>query len=113
MKKAVIATLLSLLVFPGTGHVWLKQVKTGMVIMAISLLSLLVFIVEIFKIVWQTLEEINYGRANDMAGLTELVHQQISQSNSGLLHLSLVLLLVCWFGSVADVLRISLSKKPG
>lgn len=113
MKKSIIAALMSLLVFPGTGHVWLKKTKLGMSLIFISMMALLVSIAEIFKVIMRVLNDINSGRINiDPELLTATIMENLhnGSNNSSLLNTALTVLIVCWIFSTLDAFRIGLQK---
>lgn len=109
--RAVIAALLSLLVFPGTGHVWLKHKKSGFGIIAISLACLAYLIITISKVVMTMIDDVANGRiAADVVNLSDIVHQQLSSGNNSLLGIASTLLTVCWLGSAVDAFRLGMKK---
>lgn len=110
MKKSVTAALLSLLVFPGTGHVWLNKRKTGFSIIFISLIALFILLIEIYKVVMDVLGDINTGRIDiNPDQLTATIMAHIA-NNSGSLNTALTLLIACWIISTLDAFRIGLQK---
>jgi uncharacterized membrane protein (Fun14 family) len=110
MKKSVTAALLSLLVFPGTGHVWLNKRKAGFAIIFINLIALLILLVEISQVVMDVLGDINSGLIDinpDQLTATIMAHLA---NNSGSLNTALIFLIVCWIASTLDAFRIGLQK---
>ena len=113
MKKSIIAALMSLLVFPGTGHVWLKKTKLGMSLIFISMMALLVSITEIFKVIMRVLNDINSGSISidpELLTATILENLHSNSNNSSLLNTALTVLIVCWIFSTLDAFRIGLQK---
>lgn len=110
MKKSVTAALLSLLVFPGTGHIWLNKRKAGFGIILISLIALFILLIEIYKVVMDVLGDINSGSIDiNPDQLTATIMAHIANS-SGSLNIAFTFLIVCWIASTLDAFRIGLQK---
>lgn len=106
------ACLLSLLVFPGAGHVYLKRVRTGIAIMAASLVAFMVLLTGIFRIVRLMLDDFANGLIPaDTVILTELITQRMHDGSQESLGMALTLLLCLWIGSIVDAVRIGMQEK--
>lgn len=101
MKKSTKAVLLSLLVFPGAGHLYLKH---GLRAIAFLLPALLA-VVYIFN---QAMDEANRIVGQFAAGTTALdpaaITAQLEQSsgNTTLANVASAVMLICWIGSAID-----------
>lgn len=104
MNKPIKAALLSALVFPGAGHIFLKKKFRGIAFAGISFVCLYVLVAEIFKGAMQIAEKIQRGEiAPNAAEITELaIHQASAQPSSNVS----VLLIVCWLASILDAYRL-------
>lgn len=112
LKNGVIAASMSLLIFPGTGHVWLKKKKLGFGIIFASLAALAVVIVEITKRLVILTNDISSGKIAhiDAEHLTPYLIEQMAYSNNSVLQFSLACLLLAWIGSTLDALRTGLKE---
>ncbi|MDB5959470.1 MAG: hypothetical protein JWP59_764 [Massilia sp.] len=101
MKKSTVAVLLSLLVFPGAGHVYLKRRLRGLAFLAPALLAVLY----IFN---QALDEANKIVGQISSGAMPLdpaaMAAQIEQSggNTTAANIASAVMLICWAGSALD-----------
>ena len=108
MNPIFTALLLSLLVFPGTGHFYLKHRKSGAILVIASLVALVALVVEIFRIVRNLMEAFATGTlAADQMHLDAILQGELAGSGSGILSLSVFMLLTCWIASIVDILRIA------
>lgn len=101
MKKSTVAVLLSLLVFPGAGHVYLKQRLRGLAFLVPALLAAL-------YVLNQAMDEANKIVGQLVAGSSTLdpaaLAAQLEQSsgNTLLSNLASAVMLICWLGSAVD-----------
>ena len=104
MNKPIKAALLSALVFPGAGHIFLKEKFRGILFAGISLVCLYLLVTEILKGAMQIAEKIQRGEiAPNVAEITELAFRQAgAQPDSNVS----ALLIVCWLASILDAYRL-------
>ncbi len=101
MKNSTKAVLLSLLVFPGAGHLYLKRGMRGLAFLAPALLAVLY----IFN---QAVDEANKIVGQLTSGAMPLdpaaMAAQIEQSggNTTLANVASAVMLICWIGSAVD-----------
>ncbi|HET6459991.1 MAG TPA: hypothetical protein VFG29_04300 [Syntrophales bacterium] len=109
MKTAAKAALLSGLVFPGLGQIYLKRYTRGLIILIIVLLALGVIIGTVTASALQSLKAIEIrGGIADMEAISNLA--SIDSSHMGVyLRLILLFVLCCWLFSVVDAYRIGKS----
>jgi hypothetical protein len=109
MSRSTTAVLLSALVLPGAGHLYLKHFPRGLALIAASL-ACLWFIVDgamqQASIVLRKLE--SEGGALDAGHISELVTQTSGGSGSSI---ATSVLIGCWLIGIVDAYR--LGKKPG
>ncbi len=106
MNKAIKAALLSALVFPGSGHLYLKSRRRGLAIMfltALALVSLVVRATRDMLTILQTLQ--TQGNNIDLDTLSQVAAatSHSAFSNYGFL---VSLLVGCWIFSIFDAYRI-------
>lgn len=115
MKTATKAALLSGLVLPGLGQIYLKRYKRGLIILVLVLLALGVIIGTVAASALQSLKEIE-GRGGVVDMETISNRASIDSAQTGIyLRPILLFVLCCWLFSVVDAYRIGKrgeSKKP-
>jgi len=111
MKTATKAALLSGLVFPGTGQIYLKRARRGLTIMALACSGIAI-------IVWMTivrmlaaLEQIqNQLNQVDMATISNVVLE--FSANQAIYYKPILLFIVCcWIFSIIDAYRTGKEKE--
>lgn len=106
MKKSTVAVLLSLLVFPGAGHLYLKRRLRGLAFLAPAVLAVLYVInqamVEANKIVDQV---VSGASTLDPVALAAQLEQ--SSGNTPAANLASAVMILCWLGSAFDAWRLA------
>jgi TM2 domain-containing membrane protein YozV len=107
MNKAIKAALLSALVFPGSGQLYLKRYWRGLMMMTLVVLALAVMIVRATVVALDSLRIMQVdGKATDVnviSHLAETSSASIFTDNTAVL----VFLVLCWVFSVVDAYRIA------
>jgi hypothetical protein len=105
VNKSTKAVLLSGLVFPGIGHVYLKRYVHG-VILSVGAASAAYFIVSVaVSTALEVAEKIqSSGVALDMGAIIDLVSQQSSGSEHST-NIAMIALVTCWVIGIADSYR--------
>ena len=104
MKKSVKAALLSGLVFPGLGQIYLKRRRRGVVIMLVVLALLGFLIWMTVTAVLQSLEKLQ-GQGLIDASDTSALAASISVSHSPYYNAVLIAVVCCWLYAVIDAYR--------
>ncbi|PLX97546.1 MAG: hypothetical protein C0622_12785 [Desulfuromonas sp.] len=103
MSKSVKAVLLSALVFPGAGHLFLKKYIAGILLICSSLLTLSFFIGMAVERATQIAEKILSGEIQpDVATLMDMVTDQASGSDPRLMNIALILFIFFWVVGIVD-----------
>jgi len=107
MTKSSKAVLLSALVFPGAGHLFiLKKHITGTVLVCASLAALYLIAADILEKALAIVEKIERGEVSpDVTAIAELLSRQPVGNESPLLEAALPVLLICWVIGIADSYR--------
>ena len=108
MKKSIKASLISALVFPGAGHLYLKKYTLGLALAVISMTALIYLVNDLVDAAQQISAGILSGAIQpDMESITaEVVSQQGQGSaGSGAHSLASIALLVCWLFGLFDAYR--------
>lgn len=107
MKKATAAALLSALVFPGAGHLFLKKYIPGVALAGASLTGVYYLISETLKRALQIVEKIQAGDIQpDVTAITELLTKQSTGTDATLLNIATVVLVICWLVGIIDSYRL-------
>lgn len=107
MNKATKAALLSALVFPGTGHFFLKKQLRGIILTGATLAALTVIISQAITKAQQIVEKIQLGEVQlDVTAIAELVSKQAAGTDAQQLNIASLALLICWLLGIIDAYRI-------
>jgi hypothetical protein len=112
MKTAIKAALLSALVFPGTGQMYLKRYVRGLIPIVLTLVGLGVWIAQATVGALQELEKIqSRGGLVDLDGVA---NRAAASSASGDWYSPLIVPMIvgCWLFSVIDAYRLGKRKEP-
>jgi len=106
MSQSVKAALLSALVFPGAGHIYLKKYITGAILACTALAALYLIAADILERALAIVEKIERGEVSpDVAAIAELLSRQPMGNESPLLDAALPVLVICWVIGIADSYR--------
>lgn len=113
MKTSTKAALLSALVFPGTGHLYLKHFLPGVVLLGSSLAALAYIVANAVDSAMQIAEQIQRGDGPvDIAGVTELLSQHSAAADGHRLDVATIVLLVAWLFGIFDAYRVGRRHDP-
>jgi hypothetical protein len=111
MSKSLKAALLSALVFPGIGHFSLKKPLQGSLLSGIAIVCLYFLLTAVVDIAQRLSVKIQSGEVPfDVTKISELVSQQLAGSDSQLVNIPSLLLVICWVVGVIDSFRIGWSQ---
>jgi hypothetical protein len=112
MKKSIKVALLSGLVFPGIGHMVLKQYLRGSILILSALLALSVIVVVATRRALSVVDSMTSGEIPvDAGAITELASSSMSGADNSLVNYSLVVLGVCWIVGIIDSYRLGSSQE--
>ena len=107
MNKSKKAALISALVFPGAGHLYLKKYLSGTILLGATLGSLSYLIVKTVEITLQITEEIQAGKVQlNVMEITELVSKQTAGSEAQLYDIATAVIFISWLVGIIDSYRI-------
>ncbi|NNK94696.1 MAG: hypothetical protein HKP41_10130 [Desulfobacterales bacterium] len=107
MSKAIKAALLSALVFPGTGHFFLKKHIIGTLLAGAASASLYLVLSRMLERALQIGEKIQRGEVQlDVAAIIELVFNQPTGTDVQLLNVAWAVLIISWLISIVDSYRV-------
>ena len=103
MNNSLKAALLSGLVLPGLGQLFLKHYKIGAVLVLIVLGSMFVIISKALDQAWTILEKIEAeGGTLDMVTISNAATQAVSGSDNSAYSFAFMLIVVCWVIGIVD-----------
>lgn len=106
MSKSLRAALLSALLFPGSGHLWLRHFKTAAALIAISLIALVVVFNFVAGQVRAIVDRILAGDIPlDPIAITEQVTRATTSSDIANVRIALWVLVICWVIGIVDSYR--------
>ena len=111
MKNSLKGALLSGLVFPGLGQVFLKHYKRGFALMLTVLICVVAVVVKASQQAVAIIERIqSQGGVIDMNTISNAATQASTASASLIINLLLLLIMVCWITGIVDAYRIGRKK---
>ena len=112
MTRSTKAALLSGLIFPGVGHMALKQYLRGSLLMLFALIPLSVIVTTAIQRALSIVDSINSGEIPlDTGSITELVSNTTSAADSSGVNISMIVLGVCWLIGIVDSYRLGISQE--
>jgi TM2 domain-containing membrane protein YozV len=101
MKKSTVAVLLSLLVFPGAGHVYLKRGVRALAFIVPTLAAGVYIIRQAFEQANKIVDQLTAGTlAVDPVAMAAQIEQ--SSGNTTMANVASAVLLICWLGATID-----------
>ncbi len=111
MTRSIKAALLSGLIFPGIGHMVLKQYLRGSILMFSALIALSVIVTVTIQRALTIVDSINSGEIPvDTGVIAELVSNSTSGADSSRVNISVIVLGVCWLIGIIDSYRLGISQ---
>jgi TM2 domain-containing membrane protein YozV len=111
MKKSTKATLISALVIPGAGHIYLKKYIPGVALIGISCAGIYYLLSKAIEQSMQIVDQIQSGAVQpDMAAITDLVSKQSSGTQAEILNIITIIITICWLGGIIDAYRLGRAK---
>ncbi len=106
------ASLLSALVFPGIGHLYLKKYFPGTALAAIAVGSLYFLLSTGIERAVKIVEQIQLGEVQpDIATIVELVSRQATGSDARLINISSTVFFLSWIIGIVDSYLAGSTKK--
>jgi hypothetical protein len=108
MSRSTTAVLLSALVLPGAGHLYLKDFRRGVALMVISLACLWIVADRVMQEASSVFERLgSEGGAIDAGHVSELLAQTSSSSGSAAATVAAFVLAACWLAGIIDAYRLA------
>lgn len=107
MKKSSKAALLSALIFPGLGHLYLKKYFSGIILMGLSLAGILYIVSVTVDRALQIVDKIQSGAISpDVDAIMQALAQQSGGAGANLLNVATTVVVVCWIVGIVDSYRL-------
>lgn len=114
MKKSTKAALLSALVFPGVGNIYLKRYISGAVIAGAALLALYALISNAVHRALEIVDKLQRGEIQpDMAVITEMLSKQPAGTEAILINFATAVLILSWIIGIVDAYRVGRFQDGG
>ena len=111
MKTSTKAVLLSALVLPGAGHLYLKQYVTGFALACISITGVYYLLARATEQAMQIAAQIQNGNVPlDAAAITELAAAQPAGTDATLQSIATAAIMICWVIGMVDSYRIGAAR---
>ena len=112
MKRSSKAALLSGLVFPGIGHMVLKQYLRGSVLMLLALVAFSVIVTGVIRRALTIVDRINSGDTPvEIGAIAEMVSNTTNREDSLPGNISLIVLGACWLFGMIDSYRLGIIQE--
>ena len=106
MKKSTKAVLLSAFVLPGAGHLYLKKYVPGSILASVSLVGIYYLVTTTVDRAWEIAEKIQSGAVQlDATTVAELVSQQSAGTDSQIVNIATLAIIICWVLGIIDSYR--------
>jgi len=107
MKRSMKAALLSALVFPGLGHIYLKRYIPGVALVGVSSAGIYYLTSKTVERALQIVGKIQSGDVPlDVTAITKLVSKQSTGTEDQLLNIATTVIFICWIIGIIDSYRI-------
>lgn len=107
MSKSLKVALLSGLIFPGAGHLYLKSYGRGITLIGVSAICVFILMSKVFDQANAVLQKMQAeGSVFDPARIVELAAQTPPAADTPALGVATVGLIACWFIGVIDAYRL-------
>lgn len=114
MSRATKSALLSALVFPGAGHVFLKQYVSAVLFAGIALSATYYLVSVMIHQATMILEKIEQGQmAPDPAAINALLEAQTGGTEAQYISLATIAFVVVWLWASADAYRVGRRQDRG
>lgn len=107
MKKSSKAALLSGLIFPGTGHMFLKEYFRGSTLVVLSLAALSVVVSSAYQHALLVVDQIVSGEVSMEAGaIAQAVSNSTNAADRLIENAAFIVLVACWLAGIIDSYRL-------
>ncbi len=110
MKKSIKAALISALVFPGAGHLYLRRYVPGILLILIAAAATYFLMSGVVNEAFNVADKlVNNDTSLDVAHITQLVQQQ-SQRSSQSMNIATITIFIVWIIGIVDSYRVGFAQ---
>lgn len=110
MTRSTKAVLLSGLVFPGIGHIWLKHYLRGSILLLLALVTASVIVKVVFARAQAIVDDLVSGDVPvDTVAIAELLSNTSHGSDSMAVTTSTIIFATCWLIGIVDSYRVGIA----
>ena len=114
MTKSTKAALLSGLIFPGIGHIVLKQYLRGSILALVTLLAVSAMVKVAFQRAQTIVDRVVSGEIPlETGAISELVANSSNDSDSLVPSISVIVFFACWLIGIIDSYRVGMALEKG
>ena len=114
MTKSTKAALLSGLIFPGIGHIVLKQYLRGSILALVALLAVSAMVKVAFQRAQTIVDRVVSGEIPlETGAISELVANSSNDSDSLVPSISVIVFFACWLIGIIDSYRVGIALEKG
>ena len=111
MSRSTTAVVLSALVLPGAGQLYLKHVWRGMALIGVSLGCLWIIVIQAMQQASAVLVELETEEGLlDATRIADVASQATSGAGSAAVSMATLVLIVCWVAGIIDAYRLGNRK---
>ena len=112
MKKSVKAALLSGLIFPGIGHMYLREYVRGSGLLVLSLAALSIVVARAYQQAVLIVDRVLSGDISMEAGaIAQAVSSSTNAADRSVSNAAIIVLVVCWLAGVIDSYRLGAAQE--
>lgn len=102
MSKSTKSALLSALIFPGAGHLYLKCYKRGFILLTITVVALVILIKQTLERVSSIIAQMEvHGHVMSTQEISEMIANSPNES----FNFAVIAILICWVYGIIDSAR--------
>lgn len=111
MTKSTKAALLSGLIFPGIGHIVLKQYRRGSILVLVALVAISVVVKIAFQRAQAIVDRVISGESSlEKGAISELLADSSNDTDGLVSSISMVVFIACWLFGIIDSYRVGLAR---
>ncbi len=112
MTRSIKAALLSGLIFPGIGHMVLKQYLRGSILILFTLIALSVIVTVAIRRALSIVDSISGGEIPFETGaITELASNAINSADNLVVNIALIVVGTCWVVGIIDSYKLGITQE--
>jgi len=108
MKRTTVAVLLSTLVIPGAGHVYLRKYRLGIALVTVALSAVSFLLVKVSQKAMSISDKIIAGDVPlDMLAISAQIQNASNSPDAQLINIVTWVFFICWLAAAVDAYRLA------